>query len=78
MPKKLKGGTFWDFSTSIVAKFQKIEGGSFGEFFPKKSLTIPKKTERGFVPFSLVRYCMLRGKPFRFSFLGEQQQYKTL
>ena len=32
--------------TSIVAKHQKIEGGHFGEFF-SRSLTMPKKTERG-------------------------------
>ena len=34
MPKKLKGGTLWDFSTSILSqKNQKMEGGPFGEFF---------------------------------------------
>ena len=43
MPKKLKGGTLWDFSTSILSqnmkKLKKI-------FFSGKNLTMPKKTER--------------------------------
>ena len=34
------------FSTSAVAKLQKIEGGPFGEFF-RKSLTMPKKVKGG-------------------------------
>ena len=41
-----KGGTLSDFSTSIVAKHQKIEGGHFGNFFRKRSHNA-KKTERG-------------------------------
>ena len=36
------------------------QGDSLGKFFLKKRLTMPKKTEGG--PFSLARYCMLRGK----------------
>ena len=59
-PDALKGGTLSDFLTSIVAKHQNIEGGTLWRIFSKKSLTMPKKTERG--PFSLTRYCMLRGK----------------
>ena len=59
-PGALKGGTFSYFLTSIVAKHQKIEGGPFGEFSSKKSLTMPKNSK--WRPFSLSRYCMLRRK----------------
>ena len=57
---------------------EKIEGGPFGDFFQKMSHKV-KKTERG--PFSLARYCMLRGKkenPLRFSSQGQQVQFKIL
>ena len=68
-PKKLdrigalKGGNLSHFLTSIVAKYQKIEGeieGLFEEHFFRKKSHNAKKTERG--PFSLSRYCMLREK----------------
>ena len=44
MPKKLKGGTLWVFSTSVLSEnSKKIEGGTLWEiFFSKKSLTEPK------------------------------------
>ena len=47
MPKKLKGRTLWDFSTSILLQnSKKIEGGPFrGEIFFKESRTVPKKSE---------------------------------
>ena len=62
VPKKLKGGTLWDFPTSILMQnSKKIEEGTIkGEKFSKKSLAVPKKLKGG--PFSLARYCMLRGK----------------
>ena len=62
MPKKLKGWTFWGFSTSILSQnIKKLKGGPFGEkFFSGKSLTMPKKLKGG--PFGLTRYGMLRGK----------------
>ena len=41
----LKGETLSDFLTSIVAKHQKIEGGPFGNFFPKSHNT--EKLKRG-------------------------------
>ena len=41
-------------------------------FFLKKSHNA-EKLKGG--PFSLVRYCMLRGKPFWFSSLGQQVQF---
>ena len=40
MPKKLKGGTLWDFSTSVLSEnSKKLKGGPFGGnfFFEKKS-----------------------------------------
>ena len=42
MPKKLNGGTLWDFPTSILSQnIKKIQGGPFEEKkFEKK---IPKK-----------------------------------
>ena len=63
MPKKLKGGTLWNLSTSILSQnSKKIEGGTlWGKKFPKqKSRGAEKKIERG--PFALARYGMLRGK----------------
>ena len=49
MPKKLKGGTLWDFSTSILSQnSKKIEGGTLrGIFFPNKKSRNAEKTERG-------------------------------
>ena len=41
--EKLKGGTLWDFSTSVLSEnSKKIEGVLFGEIFFEKSLTEPK------------------------------------
>ena len=75
MPKKLKGGPLGCFNIHSVAKRQKNEGGTlWGKFFPEKSLAMPKETER-VSSFGLVRYCMLRGKPFWFSFLGQRVQF---
>ena len=58
MPKKLKGGPFGIFQHPSVAKHQKIEGGPSGNFCSKK-ISEPKNWKG---PFSLSRYCMLRGK----------------
>ena len=45
VPKKLKGGTLWDFPTSILSQNSKnLKGDPLGKiFFPEKSLTMPKK-----------------------------------
>ena len=61
LQKKLKGRTLWDFSTSILLQnSKKLKGAFRGEkSFFEKSRTVPKNG-----PFGLVRYCMLRGKPF--------------
>ena len=48
VPKNLKGGTLWDFQTSIMFQnIKKIEGGAFGTIkkLPKKSLIVPKKIQ---------------------------------
>ena len=59
------------FNIHSVAKLQKIEGGLLrGKKVYEKSRTVPKKSKG--VPFGLVRHCMLRGKPFRFSSLGQR------
>ena len=59
--KKLKGGTLWDFSTSIPSQnIKKMQGGPFEEkFFSKKKSRSAEKNER---IFGLARYGMLRGK----------------
>ena len=47
MPKKLKGGALWNFSTSILSQnSEKIEGGPFGDFFRKKMSHNAEKTQR--------------------------------
>ena len=46
------------FNIHSVAEHQKIEEDPLRNFFPKKSLNAEKN--KG--PFSLSRYCMLRGK----------------
>ena len=49
--KKLKGGTLWDFSTSIRSQnIKKVQGGPFGEkcfFFEKKVSQCRKKMKGG-------------------------------
>ena len=57
--KKLKWGTLWDFSTSILSQnSKKIEEGTLWEKnFPKKVSQCRKKLKGG-----LARYGMLRGK----------------
>ena len=53
MPKKLKGGTRWDFPTSILSQnIKKMQGGPFeGKNFEKKSekkiFRSAEKIERG-------------------------------
>ena len=75
MPKKLKGGTLWGFSTSILSQnIKKMQGGPFGEKnFEKKCLAVPKKIERGdsLVSPGLVCYAEKQVKPFWFSSLDQ-------
>ena len=61
--KKLKGGTLWDFTASILwQSSKKIKGGPFEEkkFPEKKSRSAEKNWKRG--TFGLAGYGMLRGK----------------
>ena len=61
MPKKLKGGTLWGFfNIQSVSKFQNTSRGTVWWKKFQKSLTMPKKTERG----DLLVYpgMLLRGK----------------
>ena len=65
----------WDFPTSILTQnSKKIEGGHFEEnFFPKKSLAVPKKIERGDPLVSPSMVCHAEN-PFWFSWLGQMVQ----
>ena len=66
----------------FVAKHQKIEGGTLWGtiFFRKKSLTMPKKTERGdpLVSPGIVCYAGKQEKPFWFSSLGQMVQFGSI
>ena len=64
--KKVKGGTLWDFPTSILwQNSKKIEGGPLGKiFFRKKSLTMPKNWKGG--PFCRKTKKLKWGKIFIF------------
>ena len=58
----MKGGTLWDFSTSILSQnIKKMQRGPFEEkFFSKKKSRSAEKMKGG--AFGLARYGMLRGK----------------
>ena len=67
----LKGGTLWDFPTSILTQnSKKLKGGPFGEktFSEKKSSQRRKKLKGG--P-GMVYYTEKQEKPFWFSSLGQ-------
>ena len=66
MPRKLKRGKILHFSLSIVAKHRKIEGGHLVKKMFRKKSHNAKKLKGG--PFSLSRFCMLRGKTFLVEF----------
>ena len=45
--KKLKRGTLWGFSTSILSQnIRKLKGDLLGQFFFRKKVSVSKKTER--------------------------------
>ena len=78
--KKMKGGTLWDFSTPILSRnIKKLKGDPLG-IFSKKSLTMPKKTERRdpLVSPCTVCYAEKQEKPFWFSSLGQMIQFGTI
>ena len=58
-----------------------MKGGTFGGFFlPEKSLTMPKKTERGdpLVSPGMVCYAGKQEKPFWFSSLGQMVPFGAI
>ena len=65
------------FNIHFVAKHQKIEGGTLWgkKFFRKKSLKMPKKTER---VDPLVCYAGKQENPFWFSSLGQIVQFGAI
>ena len=74
--KKLKGGTLWDFSTSILSQNikKKCRGDPLGKiFFRKKVSQCRKKNERGesLVSPGMVCYAEKQEKPFWFSSLDQ-------
>ena len=73
--KKLKGGTLWDFSTSILSQnIKKMQGGPFEEKkFRKKMSRSAEKNERGesLVSPGMVCYAEKQEKPFWFSSLDQ-------
>ena len=76
MPKKLKGGTLWDFSTSILSQNIKTNAGGtlWGKiFFSKKKSRSAEKNERGesLVSPGMVCYAEKQEKPFWFSSLDQ-------
>ena len=76
--KKLKRGTLWDFSTSILSQnIKKNAGGPFEEKnseeknSEKKCLAVPKKMKGSLVSPGMVCYAEKQEKPFWFSSLDQ-------
>ena len=73
--EKLKGGTLWNFSTSILSQnIKKMQGGPFGDiFFSNKKSRSAEKNERGSLWSRPVWYVTRknRKKPFWFSSLDQ-------
>ena len=84
--KKLKGGTLWDFPTSILSQnIKKMQGDplrkkKFEKKFRKKCLAVPKKIERGdsLVSPGMVCYAEKQVKPFWSSSLCQMVQFDTI
>ena len=80
--EKLKGGTLWGFSTSILSQnSKKLKGGPFREnFFPEKSLAVPKKLGGGnfLVSPGMVCYAGKQEKLFWFSSLDQIVQFGAI
>ena len=83
MPKKLEGGTLWDFPTSILSQnIKKMQGDPLRKKNPKKNpkkFRSAEKNERG-DSLDLARYGMLRGKTGKLcsSSLGQMVQFDTI
>ena len=81
MPKKTERGPFGIFQQPFCRKTsKKLKGDPLGNFFSKKSLTVPKQTERGdpLVSPGMVCYAEKEEKPFWFSSLGQMSQFGTI
>ena len=84
--KKLKGGTLWDFPTSILSQISKKCRGDplrkkiSKKKFRKKFLAVPKKVERGdsLVSPGMVCYAEKQVKPFWSNSLGQMVQFDTI
>ena len=76
--KKLKGGTLWDFPTSILKQnSKKLKGDPLGKKNSEKSLAVPKKIERGDPLVSPGTVCYAE-KPFWFSSLDQMVQFGAI
>ena len=67
-----QGGPFRIFLTSVVANIKKLKGVPFGGFLPEKSLTMPKKPERGtllnFITSIVAKHQKIERGPFEVFF----------
>ena len=71
--KKTERGPFEIFQHLFCRKTPKKLKGALWGFFSRKTSRNAEKMKGG--PFKLLRYCMLRGKPFWFSWLDQQLQF---
>ena len=81
MPKKLKGGPFEIFQHPFCRRTSKNWRGTlWGKKFLKKSLTMPKKSEREdpLVSPGIVRFAEKHKNPFWFSSLSQIFQFSTI
>ena len=85
MPKKLKGGTLWDFPTSILSQnIKKMQGDPLRKKNRKKSeknvSQCRKKIERGdsLVSPGMICYAEKQVKPFWSSSLGQMVLFDTI
>ena len=82
VPKKLKGGTNWDFPTSILTQNSKkqLKGGPFGENFSEKKSRSAEKNWKGdpLVSPGMVCYAEKQEKPFWLSSLGQMVQFGAI
>ena len=81
MPKKLNGGTLWDFPTSILSQnIKKIQGRPFEEKSSEKKSRSAEKIERGdsLVSPGIVCYAEKQVQPFWSSSLGQMVQFDTI
>ena len=81
MPKKLKGGTLWEFSTSILSQnIKKMQGDPLGKIFSKKKSRSAEKNERGepLVSPGMVCYAEKQEKPFWCSSLDQIVQFGAI